>query len=74
MSQTNLEHTLITYEEAHLILRIGEDWKIKFGSANQIEAQFSAFKAMYDHLMAQGTLGGEIDVTNADIAVFKPFE
>lgn len=74
VSQTTLQKTLITYEESHLMLRIGDTWKIKFGSANQIEAQFSAFKAMYDHLSEQGTTGGEIDVTNAEVAVFKPFE
>lgn len=74
ISQTNLKQTLITYENAHIVLRLGESWTIKFGSANQIEDQFSVFKAMYDQLVDQGTTGGTIDVTNAAIAVFKPFE
>lgn len=74
VSQTTLSNCLITYEESQLMLRVGETWKIKFGSANLIEDQFSAFKALYDQLIDQGTTGGVVDVTNAAIAVFKPFE
>lgn len=74
ISQTNLTQTLITYDNPHIVLQLGETWTIKFGSANQIEEQFSVFKAMYDQLVDQGTTGGTIDVTNASIAVFKPFE
>lgn len=74
VGQTDLTNTLITYEDAHIILRLGEEWRIKFGSANQIEEQFSVFKAMYDKLLEQGTTGGTIDVTNSEVAVFRPFE
>lgn len=74
VSQTNLQTSLITYEDAHIMLRIGDTWQVKFGSANQIEEQFSGFKALYDQLVANGTDGGIVDVTNPAVAVFKPFE
>lgn len=74
VTQTTLSDCMISYEDSHLLLHIGDTWKIKFGSANQIEEQFSAFKALYDQLVDQGTTGGVVDVTNASIAVFKPFE
>lgn len=74
VGQTNLVGPLITYEKSQIMLKLGEQWRIRFGSANQIEEQFSVFKAMYDKLSEQGTTGGTIDVTNAEIAVFEPFE
>lgn len=74
VSQTDINPAAISYEDAHIVLRIEDVWKIKFGSANQIEKQFSAFKTIFDQLVAQGTTGGIIDVTNPEVAVFKPFE
>lgn len=74
VGQTDLTQCLITYEDSHIMLRLGDNWKIKFGSANEIEKQFSAFKTIYDQLIEDGTTSGVIDATNHAVAVFKPFE
>lgn len=74
ISQTALKQVNVFNEPSQLFLQIEDGFLVRFGTAVDMEKQFSAFMALYDYLTANGTSKGIIDVTNPEAAVFKPFE
>lgn len=72
--QTDLKDVTVYNEPSQLVLNITDGFLVRFGTASDLEKQFSAFMALYEYLTENGTTKGVIDAANPEAAVFKPFE
>lgn len=71
--QTDLKEVEIAFQDSQVVLYPHETLQVKFGRVEDVERQFSNFMEVYRQLQAEDSLVGIIDVSNVDMAVYKPF-
>lgn len=71
--QTDLENIRISFEDAQVVLYPVQTLQVKFGRAENVERQFSNFMEVYRQLKEDDSLQGIIDVSNVEMAVYRPF-
>lgn len=68
-----IQKPVVYYENRQIVLKLNENFKVKFGNGEDIENKFNGFIDIYNDLQEKGIFSGVIDISHNGYPVFKPF-